>query len=166
MDRSEVIELLTPTWTTDSIGQRIQTETATAIYCERESITQSEFFNAGANGLKPEWRCTIYEFEYGNQEYCNLHLNPTFSVVAGQTGATGSVKLIYDGSAWNVGSTTVNLQAYGLTVSGNPTRESTIEYKRTESGVSIEIYNNSRYRVYRTYRAKRDYLELYLEKAI
>lgn len=72
MDRSEVIKLISVSYTTDSIGQRIPVETATTRYCQLSSVSQSEWFEAGRNGLKAEYRAVMDAEEYNGEELAEV----------------------------------------------------------------------------------------------
>ena len=56
------------------IEQINDTETEeTTIFCEVDSITQSEFEAAGQKDIKPSYKFTVWSFEYNDQtevEYC------------------------------------------------------------------------------------------------
>lgn len=74
MDRSATIKLISETFTTDSIGQRIPTETETRVFASVEDVSASEFVNAGQLGLKPAVKFTVFSPEYAGQrivEYDN-----------------------------------------------------------------------------------------------
>ena len=49
----------------------------TTIFCEVDSITQSEFEAAGQKDIKPSYKFTVWSFEYNDQtevEYCGQRL--------------------------------------------------------------------------------------------
>ena len=68
MNIAEKISLVTKTYTADSIGQRKETRTTTDVFALVESASQSEFFNGGQNGLRPEFKFTVLLNEYIGQE--------------------------------------------------------------------------------------------------
>lgn len=68
MDRSAVITLISVTRTQDDYGVWRDQETTTDVFCQVDSITQSEFFEAGRNGLNPEYRFRLFFGDYNNQE--------------------------------------------------------------------------------------------------
>lgn len=68
MDRSAVITLIKRTFAADSIGQQIPTETTRDVFCSVSSISQSEWFEAGRNGLKAEYRVDMFFPEYEGEE--------------------------------------------------------------------------------------------------
>mgnify|MGYP002526883328 FL=1 len=67
MDRSDVIELVTVTKTQDEYGIWRTSETTKKVFCQVDSVTQSEFFEAGRNGLNPEFRFTVFFGDYSNE---------------------------------------------------------------------------------------------------
>lgn len=72
MDRSNVIYLLKDTYTVDSMGQRIPETTARAVFCNVSSVTGTEWFSAGQNGIRPEYRITMFRFDYHGEEAVNI----------------------------------------------------------------------------------------------
>lgn len=96
MDKSAVINLISETWSQDAYGVSVASESKTQVFAQVDSVTSAEWFEGGRNGLNPEFRFRIYNFEY--------------------------------------------------------------------SGEEILEYNNARYTIYRTYQARNDILELYVEK--
>lgn len=73
MDRSEVLTLISKTFTTDTMGQKVAVETSKTVYCEIDSVTMSEFYEAGKAGLKAEFRATMNREEYSGEELCALN---------------------------------------------------------------------------------------------
>lgn len=67
MDRSDVIKLISISRTQDNYGQWTETESSTQVYCQVDSITQSEFYEGGRNGLNPELRFTVFFADYNNE---------------------------------------------------------------------------------------------------
>lgn len=67
MDRSDVIKLISVTRTQDIYGQFVDTETSRQVYCQVGSITQSEFYEGGRNGLNPEYRFTVFFADYEDE---------------------------------------------------------------------------------------------------
>lgn len=64
MDRSNVIKLIAETKVQDSNGVWRVTETERQVFCQVDSVTRSEFFEAGRNGLNPEFRMTMFFADY------------------------------------------------------------------------------------------------------
>ena len=74
MDASETIKLIKSTYEKNEYGVAQKREIARPVYVQVDSVTQSEFFQAGANGLKPEYRFTMFRYDYDNEtivEYNN-----------------------------------------------------------------------------------------------
>lgn len=65
----KIIYLLQNTTDTNTMGDIINTIKEIKRYAEIESIGQRQFYQAAAVGLKPEFVCTIWKFEYNNEEY-------------------------------------------------------------------------------------------------
>lgn len=68
MNIAEKISLVTKAYTTDSIGQRVETRSTTDVFALVESASQSEFFNGGQNGIRPEYKFTVLIQEYSGQD--------------------------------------------------------------------------------------------------
>lgn len=64
---TDVITLITQTITTDKYGNEVATETEKTIYCEVDSVSQSEFFAAENTELNPEYKFTIFFGDYDGQ---------------------------------------------------------------------------------------------------
>ena len=65
MDRSDVIELIPVTYSKDANGiQRATEGDPRAVMCQVDSVTRSEFFEAGRNGLNPEFVFRVFFGDY------------------------------------------------------------------------------------------------------
>lgn len=64
---TDVITLITQTITTDKYGNEVATETEKTIFCEVDSVSQSEFFAAENTELNPEYKFTIFFGDYDGQ---------------------------------------------------------------------------------------------------
>ena len=64
MDRSQTIKLIQSTKTQDARGVWQTTESAREVFCNVQSVTASEFFEGGRNGLNPEYRITLFFADY------------------------------------------------------------------------------------------------------
>ena len=62
------LTLIQQTYTEDEIGNQTPTEIKTVVYCGLKSIGRTEFYNAVANGLKPELIFNINKFEYSGEQ--------------------------------------------------------------------------------------------------
>ena len=79
MDRSEVIYLLESIKEQDEYGVWRESVNSREVFCQVDSVTRSEFFEGGRNGLNPEYRMTLF---FG--DYC------------------GETDIIYNGKAYSV----------------------------------------------------------------
>lgn len=74
MDRSEVISLVAVAYDIDDIGKRTQTETKKTVYANVRSVSSSEWFSGGQNGLKPQYQVNMFKYDYSGElivEYNN-----------------------------------------------------------------------------------------------
>lgn len=67
---SDVIQLLTETYTLDEYGNELATTTTKEVFAEVKSITQSEFFKAGETGHRPAFRLDVFQGDYANEKLC------------------------------------------------------------------------------------------------
>lgn len=67
---ADVLTLVKETRTQDRYGVWQTTETTRDVFCEVESVTRSEFFDAGRNGLNPEYVFTIFFDDYEDETVC------------------------------------------------------------------------------------------------
>lgn len=68
MDRSNVIKLISQTYTRDNINQMIPVDTIRQVYCDVRSITRTEWFDAGRNGLQPIYVFTMFAPDYQGEK--------------------------------------------------------------------------------------------------
>lgn len=68
MDRSDVITLITETYEKNEYGVAVPQVTETDVYCQVDSVTRSEFYEGGRNGLNPEFRFTMFAPDYSGQK--------------------------------------------------------------------------------------------------
>lgn len=61
-------KLISKTYTVDFIGQRVSADIEREIYCDVNSITTTEFINAGQLGLKPEIKVKVWKNEYHGED--------------------------------------------------------------------------------------------------
>lgn len=64
MDRSTNITLIAETITQDELLIEHTIETEREVFAQVESVTSSEFFEGGRNGLNPEYRFTVFFGDY------------------------------------------------------------------------------------------------------
>lgn len=68
MDRSSIAYLVTKEWTQDDYGIQHETTGERKIYVQVDSVTSSEFFEGGRSGLNPEFRFTMFRYDYHGEE--------------------------------------------------------------------------------------------------
>ena len=68
MNLAEKIALISKEYTQDDLGQWVETWTKFEIFGIVESVTMSEFYQAGMQGFKPEYRVLVWMNEYSGQE--------------------------------------------------------------------------------------------------
>lgn len=68
MDRSDVLKLIGQSYERDDNGvMQLVDTTEREIFCQVESITRNEFFEAGRNGMNPEYKFLIFFGDYQNE---------------------------------------------------------------------------------------------------
>lgn len=65
---TDTLVLLTAAVTLDDYGGEVITETEKTVYCEVNSITQSEFYAAANTQLEPEYKFTVFFGDYSGEE--------------------------------------------------------------------------------------------------
>ena len=67
MTREGTVTLVVPTYGRDALKQLVKTgEELLPVFCQIESVSQSEWSAAGINGLKAEYKVTVWADEYRN----------------------------------------------------------------------------------------------------
>lgn len=67
--RNDFVTLIKKSGTeNDAFGRQIVTETATEIFCDVQSIRQTEFTEAGKLGIRPMFCFEIFAEEYNGEE--------------------------------------------------------------------------------------------------
>lgn len=72
MDRSRVLTLIEEAYKPDTLGQLIPTETRRDVYCNLASVSASEWFDGGRVGLNPEYRATMFVYDYNGERIAEL----------------------------------------------------------------------------------------------
>ncbi len=67
MDRSNVIYLIAATKEQDANGVWRKTYSRRQVFCQVDSVSASEFFEGGRNGLNPEYRMTVFYADYNGE---------------------------------------------------------------------------------------------------
>ena len=79
MDRSKIVTLLGSSYTQDDNGIWQETITERDVFCQVDSVTRSEFFEAGRNGLNPDFRVTMFMYDYEGERLVRYN-GRTYSV--------------------------------------------------------------------------------------
>lgn len=79
MDRSDIIYLIADgsTKNTDGIWVKPSSAEKRKVYCQVDSVTRAEWFEGGRNGLNPQYRFTMFKYDYQNEqviEYNGINL--------------------------------------------------------------------------------------------
>lgn len=72
MDRSNVLYLRSKTYDTDSMGQRVPRLMERRVFCDVRSVGQTEFFEAGRNGLQAALQVVMLGPEYQGETECRI----------------------------------------------------------------------------------------------
>ncbi len=92
MDRSIAFYLLTSTEYQDELKQWHKTTRKREVYGQLSSVSASEFFAGGQNGLKPEFRITMFEPDYCGED--NLEYNGVvYSIYRRYLGKNDTIEL-------------------------------------------------------------------------
>lgn len=59
---NEVLTLIATTQATDEYGDPVMEETGREVFCREASVGQAEFYQAHANGLKPEIKLVLSDY--------------------------------------------------------------------------------------------------------
>lgn len=79
MDRSEILVLVREYQEQDDFGVFRTTTKEREVFCQVNSVTRSEFFEAGRNGLNPEYEFTMFRYDYHDERICKYH-GKTYSI--------------------------------------------------------------------------------------
>lgn len=67
MDRSTLITLVNETYSKDIYGVDRKTTTESEVFAQVDSVTRQEFFDAGRNGLNPEYVFRVFSEDYNGE---------------------------------------------------------------------------------------------------
>ena len=63
----DVISLITITTTENELGDTIEVSTERQVFADKQSIRQSEFYQAAATGLRPELMFVVRSIDYNGE---------------------------------------------------------------------------------------------------
>ena len=93
MDRSTVITLVADTRVQDDNGVwRDGVRKTRDVFAQVDSVTRSEFFDGGQNGLKPEFRFTLFFGDYEDESEL-IYNGVTYSIYRSYYGRNDDVEL-------------------------------------------------------------------------
>ena len=92
MDRSDVITLIGTTKAQDDFGVWRETPTTKEVMCQVDSVSRAEFFEAGRNGLNPEFRFTMFAGDYEGETIAKYNEN-TYSIYRTYLSRTDTIEL-------------------------------------------------------------------------
>lgn len=68
-----VLILFSTSYTPNEYGVDIPSNTRKEVFCKKKSITRNEFFEAGRNGLNPQFMFEIFKGEYAGESICEYN---------------------------------------------------------------------------------------------
>lgn len=92
MDRSAEITLIRETKTQDAYGVWRNTTTERTVFCQVNSVTRSEFFDGGRNGLNPEYVFTMFFADYDGERTVRYNGN-VYGIYRTYHGRTDRIEL-------------------------------------------------------------------------
>lgn len=72
MNRSNVCNLIKETFTQDSYGVMRAVESTTTVFCDITSVSASEWFEGGRNGLNPDKRVKMFLYDYDDEKVVEI----------------------------------------------------------------------------------------------
>lgn len=74
MDRSDVLTLIRQNISKGADGiQKQQDESKRQVFCNVSSVSGTEWLEAGRNGIKPEYRFTVFAPDYAGETVCEYN---------------------------------------------------------------------------------------------
>lgn len=64
------LELIAYSYAKDAYGVDQATPTSRWVFAQVDSVTRREFYDAGRNGLNPEFKFTVFADDYGGETVC------------------------------------------------------------------------------------------------
>lgn len=92
MDRSNVINLVSETKTKNQYGIYQTTRSSRRVFCSINSVTRSEFFEAGRNGLNPELVFTMFFGDYQGEKTVEYN-GATYGIYRTYIGRNDTIEL-------------------------------------------------------------------------
>ena len=92
MDRSDIICLLTPTSLKTPQGVTVTTYEERVVFCRVRSISRSEFYDAGRNGLNPDFEFIVFAGDYNGERLARYKGN-TYAIYRTYYGKNDNLEL-------------------------------------------------------------------------
>lgn len=92
MDKTNILYLVSVTFQKDAYGVNRATRTERKVYCDVSSVTSAEFFQGGAQGLKPDLRFVMSIFDYKDEEEL-IFEGKTYSIYRTYRGKNDDIEL-------------------------------------------------------------------------
>lgn len=73
MDKSRVLTLVGVTYSFDEIGNEVPQEKKRNVFCNITGVSANEWFEAGNVGITPEYRVTMFSYDYQNEQIAELN---------------------------------------------------------------------------------------------
>ena len=68
----DVLKLVSRTYAQDAYGVRRSINTEREVFCKVGSISRQEFYDAGRNGLNPQYVFTVFAADYQGERVCRF----------------------------------------------------------------------------------------------
>lgn len=85
MDRSNTIILISATYTVDAIGNRVESQTYKTVFCNIRSVSGTEWYAGGQKGINPQYKVTMFRYDYSDELVVNIGGTITNNVLTGGT---------------------------------------------------------------------------------
>lgn len=92
MRGSNVAYLVTETYTRNVYGVMERTETERKVYCRITSVSGSEWFEGGRNGINPEYRVVMFRYDYEGENIMKID-GTYYTVYRTYQGTSDSIEL-------------------------------------------------------------------------
>jgi hypothetical protein len=92
MDRSDVLTLVSKTYTTDAFGVQRVSETTREVFCDVSNVTRTEWSEGGRLGLNPELRFTMFFYDYAGEDTC-IYNEVRYSIYRTYRGQDDTIEL-------------------------------------------------------------------------
>lgn len=98
MDRSRILTLIGYSYSADNIGQQVPQEQPREVFCNITSVSREEWMDGGKQGLKPEYRATLFAYDYDGETVAELD-GVRYAVYRTFLGANETVELYLERQA-------------------------------------------------------------------